>query len=338
MNLSDAIRKFSPVTISALVMLLCLEMQQWALVHTRIGPHLFEMHPFFPFNVACIYIGYRFGLKVGIFSLAINIPLLMSTGLEFTDSIKVTALLNFLACVFFILIFERLKQAKEKERNHHKAQTDFMAMLAHEFKSPLSVMETSAYSISLIADCEMVEGRLQNQLRAIDDMSNILNRLLEVDLVEGKNITIEPKIFQVRSLLIDIIDDAQSPDQIEIHCDVSQTVMSDPVLLRRILTNLVDNALKYGPLGEPVKLEVFPDRHKLKSGIAFRCINQYGSAGPPDPKKVFTKYYRSVDVTGISGAGVGLWLCKKLIEALSGDIRLEQRKGEVSFYVWVPDL
>ena len=338
MSTSDQPRKFSPAIVSALLLILCALFQKWGLTHTTIGPTLYQMHPFFPYNLVCIYLGCRFGLKVGITSLGFSFLFLMYMGLEYTSSVRITALLNIVLLALFTMIFLRLKQANEKERNHVQAQTDFMSMLAHEFKSPLAALEATTHSIGLLTDSEIIEGRLQSQRRAIDDIAAILNRLLEVDAVDaGKNL-LEPKSFQVKSLLIDIIDDIPSSKKIELNCPLNETITSDPVLLRRVVTNLIDNALKYGAPEAPVKLTVAPERHHRKSGIAFRCTNMIGHAGSPDAKKVFTKYYRASNAKRQSGAGLGLWLTKCFVEAMSGDIRLEQGIDEISFFVWVPDL
>ena len=331
--------KLRPAIVSVLLFILCAVIQYWGLTHTRIGPPLYQMHPFVPFNMACIYLGYRFGLKVAITSLGFSFLYLMyMMGLEFTASVRITALVNILICGFFIEIFRRLKQANEKERNHIQAQTNFMAMLAHEFKSPLDTLESTTHSIGLLTDSELIEGRLGSQRRAIDDMGSILNRLIEVDAIEGGKSLLEPKIFEIRSLLINIINDIPSPERIELHCVFNDTITSDPLLLRRILTNLIDNALKYGLPEGTVKLTVAPKRHHLKSGIEFRCTNEIGPAGAPDAKQVFTKYYRAANAKAESGAGLGLWLTKCFVESMSGDIRFEKGDGKVSFYVWVPDL
>jgi signal transduction histidine kinase len=339
MTRQDLLRKLSPGIVSGLLFILCAAIQTWGLNHTKIGPPLYQMHPFVPFNLACIYLGYRFGLKVAMAHLGLSFLYLMYImGLEFTPSVRITALVNTLICGFFIEIFARLRKANQRERDHRQAQSDFMAMLAHELKSPLAALEATTHSIGLLTNSEIIEGRLQSQRRAIDDIAAILNRLLEVDAVDGGRYLLEPKSFQVKSLIFDIIDDIPSSKKIELNCLWNETITSDPVLLRRVVTNLIDNALKYGPPEAPVKLTVAPERHHRKSGIAFRCTNKIGHAGSPDAKKVFTKYYRASNAKRQSGAGLGLWLVKCFVEAMSGDIRLEQGIDEISFYVWVPDL
>ncbi len=339
MSLSDLLRKLRPVIVSVLLFILCAVIQQWGLTHTKIGPPLYQMHPFVPFNVACIYLGYRFGLTVAMTSLGFSFLYLMYVmGLEFTASVRVTALVNILICGVFTEIFNRLRNATQKEREHRQAQANFMAMLAHEFKSPLDTLESTTHSIGLLTGSELIEGRLTSQRRALDDIGSILNRLIDVDAAEGGKSLFEPQSFQIRSLLIDIIADLPSPERIELDCVLNETITNDPVLLRRILTNLIDNALKYGRPSEPVKLAVASKRHHLKSGIEFRCTNEIGTAGAPDAEQVFTKYYRAPNAKGQSGAGLGLWLTKCFVEVISGDIRFEKGDREVSFYIWVPDL
>jgi len=63
-----------------------------------------------------------------------------------------------------------------------------------------------------------------------------------------------------------------------------------------------------------------------------------GQVGIPDRSLLFSKYYRADDAKRIGGAGLGLWLSKEFVDVLSGVIRLEEGLGEVSFYVWIPDL
>ena len=338
MTLPDLLRKSKPAFISILAVLLCYLFQHWTETHVQAAHHLVLKHPYFPYAPASLYLGYLYGMRIGLFIIAASLTVLVVSKPELSQEWMISGPIFAASCFLCIQIIERLKRANEIERNQRKVQADFMTMLAHEFKNPLSVIETTAYSLSLLADSEIIEGRMRSQLRASADMATILNRLLEVDAVDGSKVTLEPRSFQVRSLLIDIIDDTPSPERIELSCVLSKAFKSDPVLLRRILTNLVDNALKYGPPEGQVKLAVIPQRHHLKSGLAFRCINEIGVAGAPDATKVFTKYYRASDATGISGAGVGLWLCKEFVDALSGVIRLELGNGQISFYVWIPDL
>jgi signal transduction histidine kinase len=338
MTLPDLIRKTKPAIVSILAVLLCLLIQKWLQGNLRDGHHLGLKHPFFPYFPTVLYMGYLYGMRIGALTIATSALLLVVLFPEAVEDWRIGIPLYVILCLLSLRLIERLKHATEVERNHRKVQIDFMAMLAHEIKTPLATLETSAYSQSLMANSDLAATRLRNHTRALDDISNILERLLEMDAVEGQSVTVEPRSFQIRPLLIDIIDDTRWPERIDLSCVEDKPVVSDPVLLRRILTNLVDNALKYGPRESLVILRSTPERRKGKRGVAFRCINEISPSNHPDPEQVFSKYYRSTATSGISGAGVGLWLCKQFVDALSGVIQMELREDQISFYVWVPDL
>jgi two-component system sensor histidine kinase KdpD len=231
-----------------------------------------------------------------------------------------------------------LKKARENEQSHRKAQSNFMAMLAHEIKNPLSTLEASAYSLSLMVDSDAAGKRIRNHRMALDDISRIVDRLLELDAIENSKINVVNETFQMKQFLMDIVESASSPERIKMSCPIDRPIRTDPILTRRILMNLVDNALKYGEPTTPITLAAIPERRLGRRGMAIRCINAPGPSGLPDPAELFSKYYRAPTAKGVSGAGVGLWLCKQFVEAMSGVIQLDVRDHQISFYVWIPDL
>ena len=337
MKLSDTIRELKPYLISTFIVAMCCLGQVW--LHAFWGNAEIERFPAFPYLPTLWILGYLFGLRVGLFALVLSLLFMVAFTPTFLELNPLPAKIGVPVLIALgLFAISAVKKALVRERKAREAQSNFMAMMAHEFKNPLAVLETSAYSMAMTTDPDLAKDRLRNHSRAIDDISGILNRMLEVDSLEGQKIRVEPKSFQIRGLLLDIIDDFPATGRIDLHCAFKKTMTSDPVLLRRILTNLLDNALKYGAFDGAVKLTVVPERRLLKLGIAFRCVNQIGMVGVPDRTQIFSKYYRAPDATSVRGAGLGLWLSREFVDVLSGVIRLEEGRGEVSFYVWIPDL
>ena len=330
-------RKAFPATISLLAIFLCFWVQQWMQDSFRAGPHLALNHPFFPYTPMIIYLGYCYGIRIGLLAIATSLILLMGLTPELIENWLVAGPLFVITCTLVLLIIERLKDANKKERQYHQAQTSFMAMLAHEIRNPLATLETAAYSLSLMAASESSADRMRNLSRGIEDISNIVDKLLEVDAIESLRIKALSKCFLVKPLLTDIVDSAASPERINLSCAMDKTIKNDPVLTRRILSNLVDNALKYGSPEAQVNLAAMPERFRGKMGVRFRCINQIGASGSPDPSHLFTKYYRSPEASCVSGAGVGLWLCKQFTEVMTGEIHCEVMDQTISFSLWIPD-
>ena len=338
MAIVEELKKLHPIAVSILAVILCYEFKRWGQAYFFDGTHLIQKHPFFPYNPAVLLMGFLYGMRIGLFTTAISAALIVSTHLEQIDDWRITVPLYLLTCVLGLWVIVSLKNARENERNHRKAQSNFMAMLAHEIKNPLSTIETSAYSLSLMADSDAASKRISNHSKALDDISRIVDRLLELDAVENQKIKVAPENFELKHFLLDIVESASSPERIKISCAINHLIRTDPLLTRRILMNLVDNALKYGDPATPIQLAAIPQRRMGRSGISFRCINAPGAYGVPGSTELFSKYYRAPAATGVSGAGVGLWLCKQFVEAMSGVIRLELTDHQVSFYVWLPDL
>ncbi|NBS17049.1 MAG: sensor histidine kinase [Gammaproteobacteria bacterium] len=330
-------RNALPAIISLLAICLCYGLQQWMQDSFRAGSHLALKHPFFPYAPMIIYLGYRYGLRIGLLAIATTLTMLIGLNPELIENWLVGGPLFVITCTLGLLLIERLKEANKIERQHHQAQTSFMAMLAHEIRSPLATLETAAYSLSLMAASESSADRMRNLSRGIEDISNIVDKLLEVDAVESLRINAISKCFPIKPLLTNIVESASSPERINLSCAIDKTIKNDPVLTRRILSNLVDNALKYGSTEAPVNLTVMPERFRGKVGVRFRCINQIGALGSPDPSQLFTKYYRSPEASCVSGAGVGLWLCKQFTEVMAGEIHCEVMDQTISFSVWIPD-
>jgi signal transduction histidine kinase len=106
---------------------------------------------------------------------------------------------------------------------------------------------------------------------------------------------------------------------------------TDKVLLKVILNNLIDNALKYSPPESKVDLSATP----VGAGIAIVVENDVGHAGRPDVSKVFSKYYRS-PMARQTGSGLGLYVIKGLSAQLGGQLNYAPASPKVRFELWLP--
>jgi signal transduction histidine kinase len=95
---------------------------------------------------------------------------------------------------------------------------------------------------------------------------------------------------------------------------------TDLKLLRVILANLIENALKYGAKDAPVQVSVAIESAP-SAAVVVTVSNAVGRAGRPDPERVFEKYYRSPQARGYTGSGVGLHLAGQLARMLGGKLR-----------------
>jgi len=109
-------------------------------------------------------------------------------------------------------------------------------------------------------------------------------------------------------------------------------LQTDPTILRMILTNLIDNAVKYRAPESQVSVEVAGN----PQGVSIAVINAPGVAGWPDASKVFEKYYRSPGAHRETGSGLGLYLVSMLARLAGGTIRYAPTDSLVKFEIWIP--
>ena len=111
---------------------------------------------------------------------------------------------------------------------------------------------------------------------------------------------------------------------------------TDAQLVRMIVGNLVDNALKYAAPGSPIKVTATAGIRRKRKGIAIEVVNSIGTADAPDPKRVFGKYYRGERARGKTGSGLGLHIAAGFASKLGGSIRYQPSDTEVRFHLWIP--
>jgi signal transduction histidine kinase len=118
------------------------------------------------------------------------------------------------------------------------------------------------------------------------------------------------------------------------------TVSSDWQIFKSVLSNLVDNALKYSPTESTVHLRVRPGTLDGRAGceISVENLVQSGptSTGFPDRDELFKKYYRADGARKHSGSGLGLYLVANFMRLLKGEVRYEPLEKSVRFTVCLP--
>jgi signal transduction histidine kinase len=106
--------------------------------------------------------------------------------------------------------------------------------------------------------------------------------------------------------------------------------------LQLIISNLLENALKYSPDSSVVHVRTNECKKVDSEGVLIQFINEIGPAGFPDPDRVFEKYYRSPGAQSISGSGLGLYLVRSFTEMLGGKIQLYTVNNQITFELWIP--
>jgi signal transduction histidine kinase len=222
-----------------------------------------------------------------------------------------------------------------------RLQSDFVAAVSHEFRSPLTTLRTITELLAQnrIAD----DSRRRQSYLFLDRETNRLHRLVE-DLLDfgrtesgRKQYRIEPHdAFQlVRAAVADFSQDATANGfQVETNLGAGPaTVQADEEALRRAMRNLLENAMKYSPECRTVWVDGEVKDHRVSISVR----DQGMGIDPREQGAIFQKFVRgnAAKKAGIKGTGIGLSMVRQISEALGGEIRLESKLGAGSTFTIV---
>jgi signal transduction histidine kinase len=225
---------------------------------------------------------------------------------------------------------QRSLAALEERRAAEAEQTAmlvrFIDMLTHETKNALAVINMS---VSAPKFGPRQQARVAEAAR---DLTSIIDRCNQSLRLDSQELTTTLVPCDPGVILREAAAASPAAPRIQLATAPMLEVRSDPVLLRVILTNLIENAVKYSAPQSEIEAGL-----SLGEGRAEIWVeNQPGAAGLPDPAQVFQKYYRNPRALGQIGSGLGLYVVQGLARLLGGGIAYEPHEGRVRFRVWVP--
>lgn len=292
-------------------------------------------------QIKALRLYYTFNLLLWIVAL---LPLL---GFLLTGPIVVHSLLiyNITSSLFFVALLQyrarcllrsevarasTLKAEATQERQRREEQSMLMAMLSHEIKTPLSVLK-------LVMDQKVAGTDLEGHAnRAVSNIDFIVNRCLQLGKLDAKAIKLNPASIRVDQFVTTLAHEMQGANRLSYDVPDMLEFKADKDVLRVVLGNLVENALKYGDNTRPVEVEVLEDPTIGSRGIRFNVRNAVGHLGVPDDHLVFKKYYRNTQATKVPGSGLGLFLVQGLVGVMGGEVTFSTDNREVLFSVWIP--
>jgi signal transduction histidine kinase len=222
------------------------------------------------------------------------------------------------------LLFKRLRPG---DKNHEVAssivrESDRLQELLQEFDACLDMNEEALAPLALKA-VPVAEASQQP-----DNNSQIETDTEGLPLLPGNRLTLES--FSVADVLEPLIVSASAIAQernLELQAEISTDlplVKGSPKALREVLSNLIDNALKYTPAGGQIDIRVGETRRTPQGEKIGIAISDTGPGIPPqDLEHLFERHYRGVQAsTAIPGSGLGLAIAKELIEQMQGEIEV----------------
>jgi signal transduction histidine kinase len=219
-----------------------------------------------------------------------------------------------------------------------QAKSDFMRMASHELRGPVAVLR--GY-LSMLADgslgrlpkpAEQVMPMLISKLQA---MNRLVEDMLETARLEDSRMQLKKQRLDAVALVTRVVESARRdiPDSHKLELDVprkSVEVEVDGDRVATILGNLIDNAVKYSPMGGKVRCSVKSDRSKALISVSDQGLG----IDKENQRSLFTRFGRVLtpDNSGIPGTGLGLYLSRQLARLHGGDIRVDSNRGKGSTF------
>lgn len=221
-------------------------------------------------------------------------------------------------------------------RRANDAKDEFLGMMSHELRTPITVIHGGSRVLRARMDHldeETRSGLLSDIERESERLSRMLENLLALARAElDREVILEPVLLQ--RLLPRLLASLQSDTGREVRFATDgelPAVSAEPGYIEHVVRNLVGNAVKYSPSDSSIDVIV----QTCGPGASVRVLDRGFGISEEEAGRIFERFYRSDRTSRLaSGAGLGLAVCKRLVEAMSGRIWATPREGgglEVGF-------
>lgn len=246
--------------------------------------------------------------------------------------------------VALVITRENLKKENERLEFQYRVfqvQEDFIATLSHELRSPLGFIK--GYTTTLLREDASWDDKSQREFLNIidqetDRLQDLIANLLDSAKLQSGQVVMNFQAVRLDALMNDVLVRARVhyPEMVittQIHSPI-RTIRADPRRLAQIFENLIGNAAKYAP-GSSVIINVL----EVEKGVKIEVQDHGPGIQEKYQAKIFDRFFRVPDSkTEPHGSGLGLFICKQIVQAHSGQIGIKSAIGEgTTFNIFLPE-
>jgi len=224
-----------------------------------------------------------------------------------------------------------IRATLEQEKELGEQRAHFASMVSHEFRKPLHIISFSTSLLRRHSHQRTEEKELPYLDRiqtAVEQLSQLMDGVLIIGRSDAGKLTFEPKALDLEQFCRNLVAELQLSDSSQhtvtfVSRGDCSTACVDEKLLQPILTNLLDNAIKYSPVGRTVDLAL----SCLDGEVIFQIKDRGIGIPAADQQRLFEPFYRGKNVGDIAGSGLGLAVVKKLVDIHGGQISVASEVG-----------
>jgi signal transduction histidine kinase len=255
------------------------------------------------------------------------------------EEVELVALLGRLvaSAVQNIRAYEAERSTVEELRRLSALRADFVSLVSHELRSPMAAVIGAARTLQArwrTLNPDQREAFLALIADETNRLAALIGDVLDTSRIEAGTFTYRFSDVDLAALVSDAVGTAQvGQDEVRVRADVAATVPAvrgDRERLRQVLSNLIDNAVKYSPAGDEVAVRVRPD-----DGRVLIEVRDNGPGIPVEQQRLIFEKFGRAEVGGGSkpGTGLGLFIARSIAEAHGGSLEVQSQPDEGTTFV-----
>lgn len=226
-----------------------------------------------------------------------------------------------------------LEIAKEKAEQASQAKTQFLSRVSHELRTPMNAILGFSQLLEMNKDANLNEEQAEyvaEILKGGHHLLSLINELLDITRIERGQIKLNNETFSVKQIFSEtipliqpLLDEKSVQISNQVCLDKDITIQTDKTRFKQVLLNLISNAAKYNHDSGSITLNCTSDNQNLLISIKDTGI------GIPQDKvdSIFMPFIRVDPYSPVDGSGIGLAVCKQIVEAMGGEIGVESMNG-----------
>ena len=225
---------------------------------------------------------------------------------------------------------ERIESQNRKLKELSMLKDNLMHMVIHDLNNPLATITLSLSSLkSKLKDklTGIEKKSMENTFISLEDMLSMTNTLLEISKMEEGKIKLDKKNTSIEEISREVVEQLQTSagqGEVSLVLKASENiprVPADKDMIKRVIANLINNALKFTPPKGSVSLEIF---YKTDEAAIYVRVRDSGCGIPKKySDKIFDKFFQGDTAQAEKGHGLGLTFCKLMVEEHGGKIWAE---------------